>query len=332
MFMEFISRIAICLLVLNELSVKCDIYIDNERDWKITFYTGSKIWSGTDSIINAQIYGSTGKSDIKQIHPKALQLEAKSVDRFSIGPLDLKRIGNIESITISKQHSYAFFNDWELIKVELTDPDRKTYLFICKCWLTTLKYKQNIELYSIDGVRIQKHTDAITKTRSFSAFPVTVSLLLLFLMLIVFTYFGNLIANKWRENTAFITNNSRRIHHRAGYSRSGRSGRGRTSYSRNTNAEDLYKDDDDEDGDDSGNMDRVYNVTNDLTNLNTNSNLNRSSNRRVEQTNIDAQPSVIVPNLSNEDKPPDYKELFPQQNIPMKNLSQAKKPDSDPNV
>lgn len=60
MFMEFIARIAICLLALNELSVKCDIYIDNERDWKITFYTGSKIWSGTDSIINAQIYGSTG--------------------------------------------------------------------------------------------------------------------------------------------------------------------------------------------------------------------------------------------------------------------------------
>lgn len=79
-------------------------------------------------------------------------------------------------------------------------------------------------------------------------------------------------------------------------------------------------------------MDRVYNVTNDLTNLNTNSNLNRSSNRRAEQTNIDAQPSVIVSNLSNEDKPPDYKELFPQQNIAMKKLSEVKNSDADPNV
>lgn len=137
-------------------------------------------------------------------------MEAKSVDRFSMGPLDTKKLGNIESMTISKQHSYAFFNDWELIKVELTDPDRKTYLFICNCWLTTLKYKQNIELYSIDGVRIQKHINdpKDLRIRSFSAFPVTVSLLLLFLMLIVFTYFGNLIATKWRENTAFITNSN----------------------------------------------------------------------------------------------------------------------------
>lgn len=314
--MEFISRLTLCLIALSELAVKCDLFIDNERDWKITFYTGSKIWSGTDSIINAQIYGSTGKSDIKQILPKALQMEAKSVDRFSIGSLDSKVIGNIESITVSKQHSYAFFNDWELIKVELTDPDRRTYLFNCNCWLTTLKYKQNIELYSIDGVRIQKHITDVKdlRRRSFSAFPVTVSLLLLFLMLIVFTYFGNLIATKWRENSAFITNNARRRHQRAGNSRSRRTGRATTNYSRNPNAEELYKDDDDDE--DSSNTERVYNVTNDLTNLNTNSNLNRSSNQS-QQTNNAAQPAVVVSNLSNEDKPPDYKELFPQQNIPM---------------
>jgi hypothetical protein len=134
-------------------------------------------------------------------------MEANSIDRFSIGPLDMRTIGNIGSITISKQHSYAFFNDWELIKVELTDPDRKTYLFICECWLTTLKYKKNIELHSIDGIRIQKHINdpKDLRTRSFSAFPVTVSLLFLFLMLIIFTYFGNLIVNKWRGNAHFFS-------------------------------------------------------------------------------------------------------------------------------
>lgn len=71
MFIEFIARLALCLLALSELSVKCDIYIDNERDWKITFYTGSKIWSGTDSIINAQIYGSTGKINLSFVNSKS---------------------------------------------------------------------------------------------------------------------------------------------------------------------------------------------------------------------------------------------------------------------
>ncbi len=40
----------------------------------------------------------------------------------------------------------------------------------------------------------------------------------------------------------------------------------------------------------------------------------------------------MVSSLLNEDKPPDYKELFPVQNIPMQKIGQAKNTISDPNT
>ena len=133
-------------------------------------------------------------------------MEVQSIDQFSLGLIDLSKIGTINSITVSKQHSYAFFNDWELLKVELIDPKGKVYLFDCRCWLTTLKYKRNIEIYSIDGVRIQKDLGTIQlKRRHGRIFPITVSLLFLFMMLIIFTYFGNLVFKKWREHSNYLS-------------------------------------------------------------------------------------------------------------------------------
>ena len=68
MFSELIRRIALFSLILSDIFlVEADLFIDSERDWKITFYTGDKVWSGTDSIVNVQIYGSTGKMNLNLI-------------------------------------------------------------------------------------------------------------------------------------------------------------------------------------------------------------------------------------------------------------------------
>jgi hypothetical protein len=184
----------------------------SEQEWKITFYTGSKIWAGTDSIIYVQLHGTTGDSRIIQITPGRLQMEARSIDTFSIGNLEQKQLGTIHGITVSKQHSYAFFNDWELLKVELIDPSDKVYLFNCKCWLTALKYKQRMDLFSIDGQEINKHIriDSLSELhrKTFRIFPILVTLLFLILLLIGFTYFGNFICKKWRlfNNSKILIN------------------------------------------------------------------------------------------------------------------------------
>ena len=86
------------------------------KDWKITFYTGDKIWAGTDSELALQINGENDFSRPILIIPRKSQLEIQSVDTFPIKNIDAKRLGKIKSITISKQHSYAFFNDWQLLK------------------------------------------------------------------------------------------------------------------------------------------------------------------------------------------------------------------------
>ena len=175
----------------------------DEPEWKAIVYTGSKIWAGTDSLVYVQVHGALGDSRLVQLTPTRPQMEARSVDTFPLPDLDAKHIGTIRSITVSKQHSYAFFNDWELLKVELVDPNEKVYLFNCKCWLTTLKNKQTLNLFAVNGIEVNKKGDAVDRLaemnrKTFRMFPVLVSLLFLMLVLIIFTYFGNMICKKWR--------------------------------------------------------------------------------------------------------------------------------------
>ncbi len=192
----------------NVHATQSKTFLKYENEWTVTFYTGVKIWSGTDSTVNLQIYGTAGKSKIIQIIPDRTHMEARAVDKYSLGVLSQTDFGTIQSITITKQHSYAFFNDWELLKVEVTDPSGKVYLFDCHCWLTTLKYKRNIELSSIDGVKIQPNEELQgnnNRQKNLQIFPVTVTLLFLFLMLMMFTYFGNMVFQKWREHSQYFS-------------------------------------------------------------------------------------------------------------------------------
>ncbi len=74
----------------------------------------------------------------------------------------------------------------------------------------------------------------------------------------------------------------------------------------------LYKTDDEDDsvGNTSNNRNRIYNFTNDLNDINMNQNLSRPSASNVPRT------SRIITSTTTEDNPPDYKELFPIENVP----------------
>lgn len=88
-------------------------------EWKIVLYTGNKLWAGTDSDLFVELIGTNGNSNIIRLQPLPSQLEADDIDEFSLGTLDKYDIGMLKSIVIAKQHSYAFFNDWELVKAEV---------------------------------------------------------------------------------------------------------------------------------------------------------------------------------------------------------------------
>jgi len=288
-------------------------------DWKLTFYTGDKIWAGTDSQVYAQVHGTSGDSPIYQLTPEKYQMEAQAVDFFYISLP--KNLGNIKSITVGKQHSYSFFNDWQLIKVELTDPVGKKYTFQCNCWLTTLRFKRTIELTSMDGVDQDpsSHLDPfIGPGKTTRVFPMTIGLLFLLLILIIFTYFGNVMCKKWKENVFLSGSSARRSRHsrstngnsssRGAPHRSGlNTSTNQASNHRHTTRNDLYKDDDDDDDENAELAHGVYNITNNLNDLNVNSTTHRS--------NLSDSHARNSHGLFNEDKPPDYTQLFPLKTI-----------------
>lgn len=88
--------------------------------WRIYLYTGSKLWAGTDSDIFVELIGTRGNSEIIRLQPRPSQLEANDVDEFLLGTMEGRDLGTLKQIVIGKQHSYAFFNDWELIKAEVS--------------------------------------------------------------------------------------------------------------------------------------------------------------------------------------------------------------------
>ena len=129
-------------------------------------------------------------------------MEAHAIDSYT---LQLpKLIKQVKSITVGKQHSYSFFNDWQLIKAELVDPNGRKFIFSCMCWLTTLRYKRTIELTAVDGVDVESGSNldpySTSSGRTTRVFPMTIGLLFLLLILIIFTYFGNVMCKKWKEN------------------------------------------------------------------------------------------------------------------------------------
>lgn len=94
-------------------------------EWKLIFYTGDKLWAGTDSELFVELLGKNGNSEIIPLKPRKHQLEADAIDVFSLGDLRGRDVGELKSIIIAKQHSYSFFNDWELIKVEVQMNNKK---------------------------------------------------------------------------------------------------------------------------------------------------------------------------------------------------------------
>lgn len=184
-------------------------------EWKLILYTGNKLWAGTDSDLYVELIGSNGNSKIIRLQPGPSQLEADDIDEFSLGNLANYDIGVLKSIVIAKQHSYAFFNDWELVKAEVIDPNGRKYVLKCNCWLTTLKYKRLINVSEVVGERpssLDGTDDPLTiGGRHTRVFPLTITILLLLLVLITFTYFGNEILKKWRENFLMFNSSMPRV-------------------------------------------------------------------------------------------------------------------------
>jgi len=257
-------------------------------------------------MVYVQIHSDLMESQIFQLNPNKHQMEAQAVDTYLI---NLPRnFGNIKSITVGKQHSYSFFNDWQLIKAELVDSMNRKYIFNCNCWLTTLRYKRTIELTSFNGDLVSSSDSfSISSSRTTRVFPMTIGLLFLLLILIIFTYFGNVMCKKWKETVFLRSASSRQARTRSASATNGaiRPPSNRvvlTAYnnSRQTTRNNLLKDDDDENVG-LASRDGVYNVTNNLTDLNVN-----HMNRNLAEAMARNSHSLV-----NEDKPPEYTHLFP---------------------
>lgn len=170
------------------------------NEWKIAFYTGDAVWAGTDSDIYVELIGDNGNSKVIFLRTSKNHMEAKSVDVFSLGDLDNRQIGSLKQIVVGKQFSYAFFNDWQLIKVEVFDPQGKKFTFNCQCWFTSTKFKRLIGLTSTESSNNNLNESYSIASRSSRVFPMTIALLFLFFILVSFTYFGKIMCNKWKES------------------------------------------------------------------------------------------------------------------------------------
>jgi hypothetical protein len=265
----------------DQISIRKNAENSDKNDdgkWRIVFYTGEAVWAGTDSDIYIELIGDYGNSKVTVLRPSKSQLEAKSIDTFNLDDLDGRQIGNLKQIVVGKQYSYAFFNDWQLLKIEVFDPQGKKYLFNCNCWFTSNKYKRMLSLTSIENTNNLNESYNIA-ARSTRVFPMTLALLFLFFILVSFTYFGKIMCNKWRDSLIYFSTlgsndpnrNNRRTH-------------------RNDNEDEITN--------------RLMNIShrNRLANNNNNQNIN------LENINLNLsrnQTSIM------EDKPPDYMELFP---------------------
>ena len=130
--------------------------------------------------------------------PDKDQLEAKSIDTYNLGNLQGRNIGKLETLIIAKQYTIGFFSDWELVQASVQDPSGKRYDFKCNCWLTNQRNKRTIKVSSEDGSSLPH--DSTTIYRTARVFPITIVMLSLFLIMILFSYFGNVLCKKWREN------------------------------------------------------------------------------------------------------------------------------------
>jgi hypothetical protein len=174
---------------------------ENRGEWRITFYTGNRIWAGTDSNLFLELIGDNGNSPILPLNPDKMQLEVQSIDTFSLGNLDGRNIGLLRSIVIVKQYSYDFFNDWLLIKAVVTDPNDKKYVFVCKCWFNSRVSKRLINVSFIEEPQNKNELNSIFVDESGQRmFPVSLVLLLFFLGFLTFIYFIKAMCRKFRQN------------------------------------------------------------------------------------------------------------------------------------
>lgn len=202
------ARVAAMVVILTTfVSTSSPSSVENNNNWVLVLYTGDQLWAGTDSSIYLELVGETDRTKIIEIKPRKYQLEADGVDRFSLGDLGGRNLGKIKTMYIGKQYSLWFFNDWQLIKAEVIDPDGNKYTFLCNCWLNKHTHKRELAVSKFESYPATdefSHGGLVTP-RNTRVFPLTIGILFLLLVLITFTYFGNEICKKWKENVLFFS-------------------------------------------------------------------------------------------------------------------------------
>jgi hypothetical protein len=164
--------------------------------FNLTYY-----FSGTDADIYVQLNGDADNSRIFQIKPKRRQLEANSIDEFELDNIESKKLGELKSITITKQDTYAFFSDWNLVKVDLYDEKGKKYTFNCDCWLTRTRYKKTIELSLIEDNSVDANGDQHSNSRKSRTFSMPFTFIILFLIVLIALYIVNYAYELWKKNS-----------------------------------------------------------------------------------------------------------------------------------
>ena len=92
-----------------------DLYVSESAssEWRIVFHTGSHLMAGTNAPVYIELIGEQANSRIIKIKPRRSQFEAGGVDSFNFNTGE-RDIGQVESINVVKEYSYALFSDWQV--------------------------------------------------------------------------------------------------------------------------------------------------------------------------------------------------------------------------
>jgi hypothetical protein len=148
-----------------------------------------------------QLNGDIDNSRIFQIKPKKRELEANSVDEFELNNVESKKLGELKSITITKQETYMLFSDWNLVKVEIYDEKGKKYIFNCDCWFRRNQYKKTIELSLTEDNLVDANGDQLSNSRRSRTFSMPFTFVILFLIVLIVLYIVNYAYEMWKKNS-----------------------------------------------------------------------------------------------------------------------------------
>lgn len=197
---SFIIPIAMTALALATLSACYD-------NWEVMFYTGRKVFSGSNAEAYIQLIGEQGNSSQISLS-NDMRKSAGSVTRNRFGVNT--NVGTVRQLVVGVYPSNLPTSDWYLEKVELIDPDSSSYLFLCNCWLNIATPQMTLNVYqrSQSGGTFYRYNE--------SRYSFTLGMLSLLTFVIIFTYMVNVVCKKWRNRIRWYQYERRNMRFRRG--------------------------------------------------------------------------------------------------------------------